>query len=255
MKIGIVQMQMNWTVAQNLMTISEHIESLVTLDILIFPELALSGFHRNIKTESKMDLIQSAVSELCHLAKKHKTTLFFGAPTVVGSHVFNSYLCISNTGRVVAQWDKTGLTESESSFFSKGGNREVLTINGVRCSAIICREVEDIDWFISQTRSSRPGLIIWPSYISQSGDERSSTGYFSAVSDIANKLGAFVLQCNWPHALNDQSISGLGGSRILGRDGKCIFTMPMDQVAVSILEFSEGSLQLVKPLSSVEAVL
>ncbi|HCM1285189.1 TPA: carbon-nitrogen hydrolase family protein [Vibrio parahaemolyticus] len=239
MKIGVVQMQMNWTVAQNLMTISEHIESLVTLDILIFPELALSGFHRNIKTESKMDLIQSAVTELCHLAKKHKTTLFFGAPTVVGSHVFNSYLCISNTGRVVAQWDKTGLTESESSFFSKGGNREV----------------EDIDWFISQTRSSRPGLIIWPSYISQSGDERSSTGYFSAVSDIANKLGAFVLQCNWPHALNDQSISGLGGSRILGRDGKCIFTMPMDQVAVSILEFSEGCLQLVKPLSSVEAVL
>ncbi|WP_051395233.1 hypothetical protein [Vibrio parahaemolyticus] len=169
--------------------------------------------------------------------------------------MFNSYLCISNTGRVIAQWDKTGLTESESRFFSKGGNRDVLTINGVRCSAIICREVEDIDWFISQTRSSRPELVVWPSYISQSDDASSLTGYFPAVSDIANKLDAFVLQCNWPHALNDQSISGLGGSRILGRDGKCIFTMPMDQVAVSILEFTEGSLQFVKTISSVETVL
>ncbi|WP_051395234.1 nitrilase-related carbon-nitrogen hydrolase [Vibrio parahaemolyticus] len=77
MKIGIVQMQMSWTVAQNLATLSEHIESLDTLDILFFPELALSGFHRNIKTESKMDLIQSAVTELCHLAKKKQNYAVF----------------------------------------------------------------------------------------------------------------------------------------------------------------------------------
>ncbi|ELV8592165.1 carbon-nitrogen hydrolase family protein [Vibrio vulnificus] len=255
MKIGIVQMQMRWTVVQNLTTISGHIKRLGALDVLIFPELALSGFHRNIKAESKEFLIQNAIVELRNLAKKYRTTLFFGAPKVVGSKVFNSYLCISKTGQVVAHWDKAGLTESESLFFAKGGNRSVLDLDGTRCTTVICREVEDADWFISQVRSYSPEIIVWPSYIRQNGNDNTLTGYFSSASEIAKELDAFILQCNWPQALNDQNIRGLGGSRIFGTDGQCLLSMPVDQIATSILEFSKGSLRLVETVSSLETAL
>ncbi|UUM32279.1 hypothetical protein [Vibrio japonicus] len=43
MKIGIIQMQMSWTIEENLRTISEHVKSLDDLDVLLFPELALCG--------------------------------------------------------------------------------------------------------------------------------------------------------------------------------------------------------------------
>lgn len=255
MKIGIVQMQMRWTVAQNLTTISGHIKRLSALDFLIFPELALSGFHRNIKAESKELLIQNAIVELQNLAKKYRTTLFFGVPKVVGSNVFNSYLCISKTGQVIAQWYKAGLTESESQFFTKGANRSVLDLDDTRCTTVICREVEDADWLISQVRSCSPEIIVWPSYISQSGNDNTLTGYFSAASEIAKELDAFILQCNWPQALNDQNIRGLGGSRIFGADGQCLFSMPLDQLAVSILEFSDGSLRSFETVSLLETAL
>ncbi|WMN77827.1 carbon-nitrogen hydrolase family protein [Vibrio parahaemolyticus] len=255
MRIGIVQMQMRWTVAQNLSTISGYIKRLGALDVLIFPELALSGFHRNIKAECKELLIQNAIVELQNLAKKYRTSLFFGAPKVVGSNVFNSYLCISKTGQVIAQWDKAGLTESESQFFSKGGNRSVCELDGTRCTTVICREVEDADWFISQVRSCSPEIIVWPSYISQSGNDNTLTGYFSSASEIAKELEAFVLQCNWPQALNDQNIRGLGGSRLFGTDGKCLLSMPVDQLAISILEFSKGALRSVETMSSLETAL
>ena len=255
MKIGIVQMQMRWTVAQNLTTISGYIKRLDVLDVLIFPELALSGFHRNIEAESKEILIQNAIVELQNLAKKYRTNLFFGAPKVVGSNVFNSYLCISKTGQVIAQWDKVGLTESESQFFAKGSNRYVLDLDGTRCTTVICREVEDADWFISQVRSCSPEIIVWPSYISQSCNEDTVTGYYSMASEIAKELDAFVLQCNWPQALNDQNICGLGGSRIFGTDGQCLLSMPLDQLAISILEFSKGALRSVETMSSLETAL
>ena len=48
-KIGVVQMSMGWTVRENLKTIVSHVENMRALDALVFPELSLSGFHRNIK--------------------------------------------------------------------------------------------------------------------------------------------------------------------------------------------------------------
>ncbi|MCG7497484.1 carbon-nitrogen hydrolase family protein [Vibrio sp. Of7-15] len=255
MKIGIVQMEMGWTIKDNLTTISHYINRLDTLDILIFPELALSGFHRNIKAESKEHLIQNALLKLCNLAKKHRTTLFLGAPKVAGLNVFNSYLCISKTGQVIAQWDKTGLTASESQFFAKGGNRSALDLDGTRCTTLICREVEDVDWFLAQVRSYSPEIVVWPSYIHQSSNDKDLTGYFLSASEIAKELDALVIQCNWQYALNDHDIRGLGGSRLFGTDGRCIFSMPMDQPAVSILDYSQGSLRSIETMSSLEIAL
>ena len=53
MKVGVVQMRMGWTVRENLKTIVSHVENMRALDALVFPELSLSGFHRNIKQESE----------------------------------------------------------------------------------------------------------------------------------------------------------------------------------------------------------
>lgn len=245
-RIGVAQMPMTWTVGQNLQTISGYIRRSYKLDVVIFPELALSGFHRNIKAESDKDTLKAAIQYLRVLAKKYQTALFLGAPQVSGAKIYNGYLCISADGEILAQWHKRGLTDSESQFFAQGGPRSVVTLNGTKCTTIICREVEDIDWFISQFRSGAPQLIVWPSYIRQAGNEQRQTGYFSAASEIAKRLGAFILQCNWPNALNDQSIQGLGASRVIAPDGECVIALPTDQAALGIVELKGGMLRPVE---------
>ncbi len=164
MKIGVVQMRMGWTVRENLRTIVSHVENMRALDALVFPELSLSGFHRNIKQESEPQTICRPIQALCKLAFDYKTTLFIGAPLTEGERIFNSYLCIDVNGDVVAQWNKVGLTESETKFFARGERRELLNLAQLSITSVICREVDDIEWFLSEVQE-QASLILWPSYI------------------------------------------------------------------------------------------
>ncbi|MEW7864659.1 carbon-nitrogen hydrolase family protein [Aeromonas diversa] len=236
MKIGIVQMRMSWTLDSNFQTISEHVINLENLDILIFPELALTGFHRNIRNELVQHKISQSIEALCELARKHKTTILFGAPTIESTNIYNSYLCINERGKLTAQWHKAGLTPSESHVFKKGMGRKVIKLGKQSVSTFICREVEDVEWFISQMGTHILQYVVWPSYIGRLNGENSLAGYFKNASDIAKNLGALVIQCNWPHSLNAPESKGLGGSKIFDGNGKCIATMPLDTIAVGVLE-------------------
>ncbi|MCE7729838.1 carbon-nitrogen hydrolase family protein [Vibrio campbellii] len=245
MKVGVVQMRMGWTVRENLKTIVSHVENMRALDALVFPELSLSGFHRNIKQESEPQTIRHAIQALCKLAFDYKTTLFIGAPLTEGERIFNSYLCIDVNGDVVAQWNKVGLTESETKFFARGERRELLNLAQSSITSVMCREVDDIEWFLSEVQE-QANLIIWPSYIGQQSQEQQTQGYYERASLIAKEAGAFVVQCNWPHALNDPNLRGMGGSHIYDDSGQCIYTMSVDKESVCILDLNQGTIELLK---------
>ncbi|WP_440886066.1 carbon-nitrogen hydrolase family protein [Vibrio campbellii] len=218
MKVGVVQMRMSWTVRENLKTIVSHVESMRALDALVFPELSLSGFHRNIKQQSEPQTIRHAIQALCKLAFDYKTTLFIGAPLTEGERIFNSYLCIDVNGDVMAQSSIT---------------------------SVMCREVDDIEWFLSEVQE-QASLILWPSYIGKQSQEQQMQGYYERASLIAKEAGAFVVQCNWPHALNDPNLIGMGGSHIYDDSGQCIYTMPFDKESVCILDLNQGTVEPLK---------
>lgn len=244
MKVGVVQMRMGWTVRENLKTIVSHVESMRALDALVFPELSLSGFHRNIKQESEPQTIRHAIQVLCKLAFDYKTMLFIGAPLTEGERIFNSYLCIDSNGGIAMQWNKVGLTESEAKFFNRGKGRELLNLAQSSITSVICREIDDVEWFLSEVQN-QADLILWPSYIGQHSLEQQTQGYHERASLIAKESGAFVVQCNWPHTLNNPNLRGLGGSHIYDDSGQCIHTMPFDKESVCILELNQGTVQLV----------
>ena len=236
MKLGIIQMEMHWTLDENVTTIAHYMSQYHELDALVFPELSICGFHRNVHAESQPKRVNEAIEHLCHLAQKHQITVFVGAPVTKSDKVYNQYLCISEQGNVSAQWDKIGLTPSESTFFTKGEKRNTVNIKGINTNALICREAEDVDWYISTVQNTNPDLVLWPSYIGQSPQKIEARSYYTGAPHIANQLNAFVVQCNWPHALNDTSLRGLGGSNIYDTNGECIATMPFDEVSVGVLD-------------------
>ena len=69
-----------------------------------------------------------------------------GAPTFAADGAkFISHLLIDEHGETAATISKRGLTEAEATFFARASSRPLGKLHGLRCSAVICREVEDLE--------------------------------------------------------------------------------------------------------------
>lgn len=244
MKIGIVQMPMQWTTEENSATICQYIAQHEDLDYLVFPELSLSGFHRNIIAQSDKYTVDNAINLVAQACRKYQVNAFIGAPVTVESAIYNSYLAISAEGKCLTRWDKVGLTPSEARIFSAGTARNIIKLGSSYVTSFMCREADDHEWLISTVGHAPLNFILWPSYICHGDGEGSDdgtiqSGYFAGASSIARNLQSVVIQCNWPCSVNDAGIKGMGGSRIYGSDGETLYTMPRDEVAVGVFDLNE----------------
>ncbi|QUJ69934.1 carbon-nitrogen hydrolase family protein (plasmid) [Photobacterium sp. GJ3] len=244
MKLGVIQMPMAWTTAENCQAICGYIHQYSTLDALIFPELSLSGFHRDIRSQCASSLIKPALQEVADACRSAGVMAFIGAPIFEHSSGYNSYLAISAQGEVLIQWDKVGLTPSEASFFSAGTDRSPLAYQDQYIGAFLCREAEDVSWFVQQSQGVNFHFVLWPAYIG-SQDNDVNHRYFQGAVSIAQQLKTWVIQCNWPESLNDPSITGLGGSKVIAPDGRLILQMPVDEAAVAILDCKTERVQII----------
>jgi hypothetical protein len=60
------------------------------------------------------------------------------------------------------------------------------------------------------------------------------------IQRLAQATGAFVVQTNWPNALNrpEESVEG-GGSAVAGPDGEVLFRLPGQASGVGIFTLGE----------------
>ncbi|GHA49432.1 carbon-nitrogen hydrolase family protein [Photobacterium aphoticum] len=256
MKIGIVQLPMGWTIEDNLAhicrTVSNHYHA---VDTFLFPELSLSGFHRQIRSQADPVARERALDQLAQLAYAYRVNLCLGLPFQSGYQVFNRYLCIDRQGHIAAQWDKIGLTDSEKSYFTAGGlsfdaadpahgSRPIMTLDGINMSTILCREAEDVDCVIHSLQHQHVEVLLWPSYIMQVNEGAQYKGFYANAATIAEALQCYVIQCNWPYALNDPAIRGMGRSVIIGPRGERLGQLPADKASVGIFDLQNGRLSL-----------
>ncbi|MEJ2765343.1 carbon-nitrogen hydrolase family protein [Photobacterium sp. MCCC 1A19761] len=240
MKIGIVQMPMAWTLEKNVNVICSTITKHAALDVLVFPELAITGFHRKIPRESCPDRISQALTQIKKHCRQSKTLAFIGYPIIDHGKIYNGYAAIDEHGMIAATWRKVGLTESEATFFEPGVGRDVFAHTFGRFSTFICREASDYDWFIEEVSVHQPEYIIWPGYVSQPEVVPLQVGedYDEGASKIALTLKAVVVQCNWPQSLNKagEENLGLGGSKIFGPTGEVLCQLPLDQPCLAVFD-------------------
>lgn len=145
-RLAVVQPRMRWTIEGNRLSMRWGIERAARegAELCIFPELAVTGFHRRITELAWWGVVEPAVTELCALAALHGVALSFGAPSFgPGGARFNSQCYVDARGARVATVPKAGLTPSEATFFTPGRERPVAVLKGLRTTAVICREVED----------------------------------------------------------------------------------------------------------------
>ena len=248
-RIAIAQIGMHWTTPENLASMLWAMELARSRGARLcgFPELAVTGFHRQIAREATPSIVLPAVKGLQAHAARLSLGIAVGAPTFgADGAIFNSHLLIDEGGSTVAEVRKRGLTDAEATFFARGASRPIGILRGLRCTAVICREVSDLERVSAELPAGAVDLIFVPGALRQDPDiTRTDTPeYVREIQRLAAATQACVVQTNWPNALNrpEESVEG-GGSTVAGPDGDVLFRLPAQAAGVGVFTLGEVSFE------------
>jgi omega-amidase len=247
--MAIAQPPMRWTAAEN---VAQIVASLALAaeqgaSICVFPELALTGFHRGIREQAVPTVIDPALRQVQAACRAHGVACALGAPSFdAGGAILNSYLHVDATGGIVSSVSKNGLTPAEQTFFKPGTERPTLRFGGRLCSTVMCREIDDLEAIALQLQAEPVELIFWPSLVGHppgtvhpTPEDTADLGYFKRSAVLARRLEAFVVQSNWPNALNTPDSTYLGESKVYAPDGGLLITLPRDEAGVGVFALGE----------------
>jgi omega-amidase len=238
--VAIGQVRMHWTIEENMASILDaiHLASNNGAAVCVFPELAITGFHRQIVTLAKEDLIAAELKKLQAICGERSISVAVGAPTFDGDGgCFNSCLLIDERGALCATVSKIGLTPPEATFFRPGVNRTIGTLCGLRCTAVICREIEDQAQVCAQLLPNSVDVVLWPGQMRPDPDipVADPPDHVRQAQQLATALKAFVIQSNWPNALNrPEESEHTGKSAVISPDGELLFRLPEQASGVAV---------------------
>ncbi|MEP0825036.1 MAG: carbon-nitrogen hydrolase family protein [Nitrososphaera sp.] len=143
LRIGVVQMRISSDIKKNSANILKYIRraSSRNIDLLCFPECALTGYIRNHR-----QIVESNVTG--EIVKLRDASDSSGVAIVIGTSLpwrgrtFNSAL-IMMPGSRIKKYFKHTLTDYDKKYFSPGTNVQGFRINGVNCGVLICRDQND----------------------------------------------------------------------------------------------------------------
>lgn len=244
-RIAIAQISMHWTTTENVAAIRSAMDLAKSpgAQICAFSELAVTGFHRQIAREATPEIVWPAVHSLQAYAADLELGIALGAPTFSDDGAkFISHLLINERGETAAVIRKQGLTDPEATFFARGSSRPIGTLHGLRCSAVICREVEDLGLVSSDLPPGAVDVIFVPGALRQDPDKPRTDPpeYVRDIQRLALATRAYVIQTNWPNALNRPEESAEGGaSTVAGPDGQVLFRLPGQASGIGIFTLGE----------------
>lgn len=144
MKIGLVQFAIEW---ENPQANIEKIESLVSKltvkpDLLIFPELSLTGFTMDSKRFAE-EIDGVATQFFMNLAAKTQTNVFCGVIERDGKQYYNSLIHFNEKGLLMARYRKVHpfSLAGESENYSASNELIVTEINKIKIALSICYDL------------------------------------------------------------------------------------------------------------------
>jgi len=245
--IALCQLYMHWTIEENMAAMLDalNLAHRHGAGICAFPELAVTGFHRQIVALAEPALIAPQIKRLQAACARHAIAMAVGAPTFGAAGArFNSHLFIDERGELVAVVSKVGLTVPEATFFSAGQGRPVSRLQGLRCSAVICREIEDRTLIEAQLPPGSVDLVFWPGQMRPAPDQpvTDPPAHVVQAQQWARTSGAHFVQANWPNALNrPEESAGTGRSAVIAPCGELLFRLPAQASGVALFRLGERS--------------
>jgi predicted amidohydrolase/GNAT superfamily N-acetyltransferase len=246
-RLAIAQSRMHWTIEANMASIAAALElaSRRGASICTFPELALTGFHREIVALARPGLVAPQVRRLQELCARHAIAAAVGAPTFGADGArYNSHLMIDRSGQLLSATAKNGLTPAEATFFQAGVDRPVSVLSGLRCAAVICREMEDEAEVREQLAPGGVDLVFWPGQMRPDPalPVTEPPAHVARAQRMALALNAHVVQANWPNALNrPEESANTGRSAVISPAGELLFRLPLEASGLAVFALGERS--------------
>jgi predicted amidohydrolase len=236
---------MHWTIEANMASILAAVELACRrgATICTFPELAVTGFHRNIASLAKPELVVPEVRKLQAICARRSIAVAVGAPTFSDEGPLNSHLFINAEGDLISTVSKIGLTAPEATFFRRGADRPVSSLHGVRVSAVICREIEDEAAVCSQLAADDVDVLFWPGQMRPDPEQpiADPPAYVQQAQRLARILRTHVIQANWPNSLNRPEESAhTGHSAVIAPTGELLFRLPRQAAGVAVFSLGDS---------------
>jgi omega-amidase len=248
-RVAIGQMQMHWTTEENLAEIlcAISIAKREGAQLCVFPELALTGFHRQIASLAKPEVVEAAMQTVQDACAANHIAAIVGAPTFgENGAIYNSAVFIDERGERLGAVEKIGLTTPEATFFTRGTKRSQISMLGLSISAVLCIEIHDRDAIIdqlAQTTNSKIDLLVWPGIMRPDPNAADSRveKHVEDARELALRCGTCIVQANWPNSLNYPAESEFAGqSVVIDPNGEVSLRLPVAKAGVGIFAFGDA---------------
>jgi predicted amidohydrolase len=245
LRIAIGQLNMCWSGEENTRAIVRALALAAAqgAQVCVFPELAITGFHRQIRSEAQPERVQMWLRRVQEACAAHAIAASLGLPTFgQAGAIYNSNVFIDASGTPAGTVEKNGLTPAEETFFTRGTARPVHAFMGHACSVVLCREIEDLAQVSAQLPHGAAQLLFWPGAMRPAvdGSETDPEAIVKRGQAMARATGAYLIQANWPNSLNyPQESTFAGQSVVIDSSGTILLRLPVAQPGVAV--FTLGS--------------
>ncbi len=132
-KCGFARMPCTSSIEQNVRAMQNHIKQAAAakLDLVVFPELAVTGDRREDIERADESVLAAALDTICRSAQEHKLTAVVGAPSLVGGKRRNSAYAIGPDGSILTRYDQIAVGRPD--LFERGMSTKAMwfQVNGV----------------------------------------------------------------------------------------------------------------------------
>ena len=190
--------------------VAEHSEA----DLVVFPELFLSGYTLSDIDELAVHLDGPELKQVADTARESSTALIFGAPERVSDGVANTAFCIDSQGTIAGVYRKVQLYGGkESDAFVAGDELLVVELCGLKIGIMICFDVEFPEVARSLAQAGAELLVTISANMEPFGN------------DHAVFVSARALENGLPHVYVNQvgpveNLTFVGGSTAVSPDGE-----------------------------------
>lgn len=161
-------------------------------NIIVFPELSLTGYEPHLLSMLALDSTSSAIKELSDTATFHKITIISGCPLISNQNKPYIGAVICHPDGSIDTYHKQYLHQGESEYCVAGNENYFFVVNGVKLSLAICADfteskhyhdakAENVDAYLASALISKTGFSV--------DSER--------LSNVAKELGKPVFLSNF----------------------------------------------------------
>ncbi|TLS38618.1 carbon-nitrogen hydrolase family protein [Pseudalkalibacillus caeni] len=161
-------------------------------DLILFPELALTGYFTRDKTISLAeDLEGKSIKLLQSWARDYNIKVITGFPEVKGDSVYNSAIFINNDGMIIGTYQKCHLWDEEYKYFQPGNSYPIWETDIGKIGIMICYDTEFPE--VARTLALKGAQLIFAPTANMSPLEHSQRIYIQARA-VENQI--FVATTN-----------------------------------------------------------